>query len=149
MVVVDKMKSTLLKMKKTLFVITSLIFSILIFSACSLNIDTSNLVPELFINTDAELDYIYGDDVYRINLLASDVYEIDADLGEYDGEEYYIEYSLESEESILTLEENKITVSENAVEGTVEKVFVKLKKDGEEKTYQKETIEIVIVLEKL
>ena len=143
------MKKLLLKMKKTFFVITSLILSIFMFSACTINIDSSNLVPELFINTDAELDYVYSEDIYRLELLASDVYEIDADLGEYDGEEYYIEYSLESEESVLTLEENKITVSENAVEGTVEKVFVKLKKINGDKTYQTETIEILIVLEKL
>ena len=142
------MKNMLSKIKKTLFVMMSLIFSIFVFSACSINIDTDNLVPELFINTDAELDYVYSDEIYRLELLAGDVYEIDADLGEYDGEEYYIEYSLESEESILTLEENKVTVSENAVEGTVENVFIKLKKIGEDKTYQKETIEIKIVLEK-
>jgi hypothetical protein len=146
--VVDKMKKMLQKIKKTLVVIASLIFSIFDLSACSLNIDPDKLVPELFINTDAELDYVYSDDVYRLELLAGDVYEIDADLGEYDGEEYYIEYSLESEESILTLEENKVTVSENAIEGTVENIFIKLKKIGEDKTYQKETIEIKIVLEK-
>ena len=142
------MKKVLQKIKKTLVVIASLIFSIFVFSACSLNIDPDNLVPELFINTDAELDYVYSDDIYRLELLAGDVYEIDADLGEYDGEEYYIEYSLESEESTLTLEENKVTVSENAIEGTIENVFIKLKKIGEDKTYQKETIEIKIVLEK-
>ena len=142
------MKKVLQKIKKTLVVISSLIFSIFVLSACSLNIDTDNLVPELFINTDAELDYVYSDDIYRLELLAGDVYDIDADLGESDGEEYYIEYSLESEESILTLEENKVTVSENAIEGTVENVFIKLKKIGEDKTYQKETIEIKIVLEK-
>ena len=107
------------------------------------------MIPELFINADAELDYSYSDEIYRLELLAGDTYEIDADLGEYEGEEYYIEYSLELEESILTLEENKITVSENAVEGTVEKVFIKLKNVNDEKTYQTETIEILIVLEKL
>ena len=41
-----------------------------------------------------------------------------------------------------------MTVSENAIEGTIENVFIKLKKIGEDKTYQKETIEIKIVLEK-
>ena len=143
------MKRLIFKIKKSLLVFVSLTISLFVFSACSINIDTTNLTPELFINTDAELDYSYSDELYRLELLANDVYEIDADLGEYEGEEYYIEYSLESEESILTLEENRITVSENAVEGTVEKVFIKLKNVNNEKTYQTETIEILIVLEKL
>lgn len=143
------MKRIISKIKKSLLVLVSLTISLFVFSACSINIDTTNLTPELFINTDAELDYSYSDELYKLELLANDVYEIDADLGEYEGEEYYIEYSLESEESILTLEENKITVSENAVEGTVEKVFIKLKNVNDEKTYQTETIEILIVLEKL
>lgn len=143
------MKRLIFKIKKSLLVLVSLTISLFVFSACSINIDTTNLTPELFINTDAELDYSYSDELYKLELLANDVYEIDADLGEYEGEEYYIEYSLESEESILTLEENKITVSENAVEGTVEKVFIKLKNVNNEKTYQTETIEILIVLEKL
>lgn len=143
------MKRLISKIKKSLLVFVSLAVSLFVFSACSINIDTTNLTPELFINTDAELDYSYSDELYKLELLANDVYEIDADLGEYEGEEYYIEYSLESEESILTLKENKITVSENAVEGTVEKVFIKLKNVNNEKTYQTETIEILIVLEKL
>lgn len=143
------MKRLISKIKKSLLVLVSLTISLFVFSACSINIDPSTLIPELFINADAELDYSYSDEIYRLELLAGDTYEIDADLGEYEGEEYYIEYSLELEESILTLEENKITVSENAVEGTVEKVFIKLKNVNDEKTYQTETIEILIVLEKL
>jgi len=143
------MKRLAYKIKKPFLAFVSLFVSLFIFSACSINIDPSGLIPELFINTDAELDYSYGDEIYKLELLPNDVYEIDADLGEYEGEEYYIEYSLESEESILTLEENKITVSENAVEGTIEKVFIKLKNVNDEKTYQTETIEILIVLEKL
>ena len=142
------MKKGLMKIKKSLFVIVSFVLSIFIFSACSISINPSNLVPELFINTDAELEYITSDEIYRIELLAGEEYEIDADLGEYDGEEYFIEYSLELEESILTIEENKVTVSADAEEGTIEKVFIKLKKVGEEKTYQTETIEILVVLEK-
>lgn len=143
------MKRLISKIKKSLLVLVSLTISLFVFSACSINIDPSTLIPELFINADAELDYSYSDEIYRLELLAGDTYEIDADLGEYEGEEYYIEYSLELEESILSLEENKITVSENAVEGTVEKVFIKLKNVNDEKTYQTETIEILIVLEKL
>ena len=126
----------------------SLVLSVFVFSACEINIDPSNLVPELFINTDVELEYIYGDEIYKLQLLPGEIYEIDADLGEYDGEEYYIEYSLESEESVLTLEENKITVSESADIGTVEKVYVKVKKIGDEKTYHTETIEVNVVSEK-
>ena len=148
MVVVDRMKNILNRMKKLLFLTASFIFSVFILSACSINIDPSNLVPELFINTDASLEYITSDEIYRIELLVGDEYEIDAELGEYDGEEYFIEYSLESEESVLILDENKITVSASAEVGVVEKVFVKLKKVGEEKTYQTEIIEVVIVLEK-
>lgn len=143
------MKNLFNKLKKSFIVFASIFAILFAFSACSINIDPSGLIPELFINTDAELDYSYSDELYKLELLANDVYEIDADLGEYEGEEYYIEYSLESEESILTLEENKITVSENAVEGTVEKVFIKLKNVNDEKTYQTETIEVLIVLEKL
>ena len=142
------MKNILNRMKKLLFLTASFIFSVFILSACSINIDPSNLVPELFINTDASLEYITSDEIYRIELLVGDEYEIDAELGEYDGEEYFIEYSLESEESVLILDENKITVSASAEVGVVEKVFVKLKKVGEEKTYQTEIIEVVIVLEK-
>ena len=142
------MKKGLMKIKKSLFMIVSFVLSIFIFSACSISINPSNLVPELFINTDAELEYITSDEIYRIELLAGEEYEIDADLGEYDGEEYFIEYSLELEESILTIEENKVTVSADVEEGTIEKVFIKLKKVGEEKTYQTETIEILVVLEK-
>ena len=142
------MRNILSKIKKTLFVIMSLVLSVFVFSACEINIDPSNLVPELFINTDVELEYIYGDEIYKLQLLPGEVYEIDADLGEYDGEEYYIEYSLESEESVLTLEENKITVSESADIGTVEKVYVKVKKIGDEKTYHTETIEVNVVSEK-
>ena len=143
------MKRLISKIKKSLLVLVSITVSLFVFSACSINIDPSTLIPELFINADAELDFSYSDEIYRLELLAGDTYEIDADLGEYEGEEYYIEYSLELEESILSLEENKITVSENAVEGTVEKVFIKLKNVNDEKTYQTETIEILIVLEKL
>ena len=143
------MKNLFNKLKKSFIVFASIFAILFAFSACSINIDPSGLIPELLINTDAELDYSYSDELYKLELLANDVYEIDADLGEYEGEEYYIEYSLESEESILTLEENKITVSENAVEGTVEKVFIKLKNVNDEKTYQTETIEVLIVLEKL
>ncbi len=142
------MRNILSKIKKTLFVIMSLVLSVFVFSACEINIDPSNLVPELFINTDVELEYIYGDEIYKLQLLPGEIYEIDADLGEYDGEEYYIEYSLESEESVLTLEENKITVSESADIGTVEKVYVKVKKIGDEKTYHTETIEVNVVSEK-
>lgn len=142
------MKKGLMKIKISLFVIVSFVLSIFIFSACSISINPSNLVPELFINTDAELEYITSDEIYRIELLAGEEYEIDADLGEYDGEEYFIEYSLELEESVLTIEENKVIVSADAEEGTIEKVFIKLKKVGEEKTYQTETIEILVVLEK-
>lgn len=143
------MKRLVQRIKKSFLISVSLFVSFFIFSACSINIDPSGLIPELFINADAELDYSYSDELYKLELLANDVYEISADLGEYEGEEYYIEYSLESEESVLTLEENKITVSENAVEGTIEKVFIKLKNVNDEKTYQTETIEILIVLEKL
>lgn len=143
------MKNLFNKLKKSFIVFASIFAILFAFSACSINIAPSGLIPELFINTDAELDYSYSDELYKLELLANDVYEIDADLGEYEGEEYYIEYSLESEGSILTLEENKITVSENAVEGTVEKVFIKLKNVNDEKTYQTETIEVLIVLEKL
>ena len=142
------MRNILSKIKKTLFVIMSLVLSVFVFSACEINIDPSNLVPELFINTDVELEYIYGDEIYKLQLLPGEIYEIDADLGEYDGEEYYIEYSLESEESVLSLEENKITVSESADIGTVEKVYVKVKKIGDEKTYHTETIEVNVVSEK-
>ena len=120
------MKNMLSKIKKTLFVMMSLIFSIFVFSACSINIDIDNLVPELFINTDAELDYVYSDEIYRLELLAGDVYEIDADLGEYDGEEYYIEYSLESEESITLEKDNIYEFKYTTTNGAVGTYLVKL-----------------------
>ena len=142
------MKKFLNSSIKCFLVFVSILISGFMFSACTININAENLVPELFVNTDADLEYIYNDDVYRVIRLPGETYEISADLGDYDESEYYIEISLESEESILTLDENKITVSESAEVGVVENVFVKLKKVGEEKTYQTEIIEVVIVLEK-
>ena len=79
--------------------------------------------------------------------MPGDVYDISADLGTYEGTDYYIEYCLEEDESLLEIEENVITVSTSVEEETTEKVLVNLRKKDEEKIYQTETIEIVIVFE--
>ena len=133
--------------KKSFFKIMTLILIVFGFSACSLNIDSENLTPQLFINEDACLVYSEDDEVYKIKLLPGEEYEISADLGDYDGVEFYIEYSLESEESLLSIDENIIKVSETVSEEKIENVFIKLKKQNEEKVYKTEKIEVTIVFE--
>ena len=142
------MKKFLNSSIKCFLVFVSILIFGFMFSACTININAENLVPELFVNTDADLEYIYNDDVYRVIRLPGETYEISADLGDYDESEYYIEISLESEESVLTLEENVISVSSEISEETTEKVLLKLKKKNETKVYQTETIEVVIVFER-
>ncbi|MBR3885633.1 MAG: hypothetical protein IKJ33_04120 [Clostridia bacterium] len=133
--------------KKTSIVISLLMVFVFAFSACSLGVDSTKLIPELSVNTDANLEYITSEEVYRIKLLPGDVYDISADLGTYEGTDYYIEYCLEEDESLLEIEENVITVSTSVEEETIEKVLVNLRKKDEEKIYQTETIEVVIVFE--
>ena len=133
--------------KKMVFITSFLMIFVVFISACSLNIDPSKIVPEINVNTDANLEYITGDEIYRIELLPGDVYEISADLGTYDGIDYYIEYCLEKEDSLLEIEENKLKVSAIVDEEITEKVLINLRKKDEEKIYQTETIEVVIVFE--
>lgn len=133
--------------KKSSILISLLMIFVFAFSACSLGVDSSKLIPELSINTDANLEYITSEEVYRIKLLPGDVYEVSADLGTYDETDYFIEYCLEEDKSLLEIEENVITVSTDIEEETTEKVLVNLRKKDEEKIYQTETIEVVIVFE--
>lgn len=130
---------------KFLFVLI-LPFVVLNFSACEFHFDPSNLVPEIFISTDAKLSYDESQAVYNVTLKAGEEYEIKADLGDYGENEFYIVFELENDSDIVSLQKNKIIVSPEILEEKEVTVLVKLKKTNEEKTYS--TVKIKVLVEK-
>lgn len=115
----------------------------LTFSACSLSFDPSGLVPKVFINTDARLSF--DDEVYKLEMTPGDEYAITADLGDYDGTEFFIEYALESETDSVVLTDNKIKVSDSISQNETVTVLVNLKKNDEEKIYSTDKILVLII----
>lgn len=115
----------------------------LTFSACSLSFDPSGLVPKVFINTDARLSF--DDEVYKLEMAPGDEYAITADLGDYDGTEFFIEYALESETDSVVLTDNKIKVSDSISQNETVTVLVNLKKNDEEKIYSTDKILVLII----
>lgn len=115
----------------------------LTFSACSLSFDPSGLVPKVFINTDARLSF--DDEVYKLEMTPGDEYTITADLGDYDGTEFFIEYALESETDSIVLTDNKIKVSDSISQNETVTVLINLKKNDEEKIYSTDKIFVLII----
>lgn len=118
---------------------------LLVFSACSFEFDPSGIIPEICINTNSRMCYIEKDDVYNLSVTKDEVYEIRADLGEYDEGDYYLEFALENEVANITLEGKTITTSSGAELGVKFKIFVNLRKTGSEKIYSTEEIIVEVV----
>lgn len=135
------------KKKFSLILAIILPFFIMAMSACTITFAPDKITPQIEIETDNRLQYSSQRDEYNLLLNAGEVYEIIADLGEYDGDQYYIEFALAEETLLITLESNKITVS-----GTLETdgrvvVFAILKKVGQEEGISKVKIVVDLLIE--
>lgn len=135
------------KKKFSLILAIILPFLIMAMSACTITFDPDKITPQIEIETDSRLQYSSQRDEYNLLLNAGEVYEIIADLGEYEGDQYYIEFALAEETLLITLESNKITVS-----GTLETdervvVFAILKKVAQEESVSKVKIVVDLLIE--
>ena len=130
------------KMKRNINNILFVIFAgfSLLVVGCSLG---NGFIPDLFVETSAKLEYNETDNYYILTLAAGDEYEVNSNLGEYDGDDYYIDYVLEEEKQFATIENNKISISEDAINGDQVVLFVQMK-NGDGKVCDKEKIIINI-----
>lgn len=135
--------------KKKFSLILALVmpFLIMAMSACTITFDPDKITPQIEIETDSRLQYSSQRDEYNLLLNAGEVYEIIADLGEYEGDQYYIEFALEEETLLITLESNKITVSSTLETDKRVVVFAILKKVGQEENVSKVKIVVDLLVE--
>lgn len=113
------------------------------FSACTFYIDGDGLVPEIIIETDNKLKL--REEKYVITLSAGERYTVDANLGDYGEDEYYIEFGTKNETDLVALNGKEIIVSDTAPDDSVVIIVVVLKKQGEEKYISSEEITVTII----
>lgn len=111
------------------------------FCACSFEFDGSSFVPVINIETDHKLR-LDDEGFYTISLCAGEHYLINCDLGDYDGEDYYIEIEKQIETDLISLDGTEIIVADDAADGEQFVIFLILKKQGEDKNISKQEIRI-------
>lgn len=144
------MKQTYVKnVLKRYFSLLAIPLLAVIFCGCNLYFDPSGLKPKIFIESDGLIQYDEVNDLYNLELLPGETYLINANLGDYDESEYFIDYAPENEETdVLSIEDNVVKISSSAETEQLVVVLVRLRKTDDETIYSSVKINIKIVSKK-